>query len=162
VELFAGTVGANIARLQTPDPEAVIRAAQLARAHDLILRLPDGYDTDIGEGGQLLSAGQRQRVALARALYGNPRLLILDEPNANLDEEGDAALAAALAELKTRRVTVIVVTHRRGLISRLDRLAMLRNGKIEAFGATEAVLARLAEAPRVLAFPGAEPRQVTA
>lgn len=162
VELFAGSVGANIARLQTPDPEAVIRAAQLARAHDLILRLPDGYDTDIGEGGQLLSAGQRQRVALARALYGNPRLLILDEPNANLDEEGDAALAAALAELKTRRVTVIVVTHRRGLISRLDRLAMLRNGKIEAFGATEAVLARLAEAPRVLAFPGAEPRQVTA
>jgi len=162
VELFAGTVAENIARLQTPDSEAVIRAAQLAHAHDLILRLPDGYDTNIGEGGCLLSAGQRQRVALARALYGNPRLLILDEPNANLDEEGDAALAAALADLKTRGVTVVVVTHRRQLITRLDRIAVLRNGKIEALGPAASVLARLAETPRVLPFPASETRQVTA
>lgn len=155
VELFAGTIAANIARLQKPDPEAVMRAAKLARAHELILGLPDGYDTEIGEGGCLLSGGQRQRIALARALYGEPRLLVLDEPNANLDEEGDAALAAALVELKARGVTVVVVTHRRALTSRLDRIAVLRNGKIEAFGHTASVLSRLGETPRVVAFPAA-------
>jgi len=142
VELFAGTVGANIARLQQPDSQAVLRAAQRARAHELILRLPQGYDTDIGEGGCRLSAGQRQRIALARALYGDPRLLVLDEPNANLDAEGDAALAAALGELKAEGVTVIVVTHRQ-LVHKLDRIAILRNGKIEAFGHTATVLPRL-------------------
>ena len=142
VELFAGTVGANIARLQQPDSQAVLRAAQRARAHELILRLPQGYDTDIGEGGCRLSAGQRQRIALARALYGDPRLLVLDEPNANLDAEGDAALAAALGELKADGVTVIVVTHRQ-LVHKLDRIAILRNGKIEAFGHTATVLPRL-------------------
>jgi len=142
VELFAGSVAGNIARLQQPDSEAVVRAAQRARAHELILRLPEGYDTDIGEGGCRLSAGQRQRIALARALYGDPRLLVLDEPNANLDEEGDAALAAALVELKADGVTVIVVTHRQ-LVHKLDRIAILRNGKIEAFGHTASVLPRL-------------------
>jgi PrtD family type I secretion system ABC transporter len=167
VELFAGTVAANIARLQQPDPEAVIRAARLAQAHDLILQLPDGYDTDIGEGGGRLSGGQRQRIALARALYGDPRLLVLDEPNANLDEEGDAALAAVLAELKTRGVTVVVVTHRRSLTSRLDRIAVLRDGKIESFGHTATVLARFANASgadsaRVVAFPAAESLPVSA
>ena len=156
VELFGGTIGENIARLQTPDPEAVIRAAKLAQAHELILQLPDGYDTEIGEGGCLLSGGQRQRIALARALYGDPRLLVLDEPNANLDDEGDAALAAALAEIKTRGVTVIVVSHRRGLIAKLDRIAVLRNGKIEAFGPSSLMLGR------VVAFPPADARQVTA
>ena len=159
VELFDGSISSNIARLQTPDPQAVIRAAQSAHAHDLILRLPDGYDTHIGEGGCLLSAGQRQRIALARALYGAPRLVILDEPNANLDDEGDAALAAALVELKARGATVIVVTHRRSLISRVDRIAILRDGKIETFGPSATVLARLAEAARVLPFPAAQPRQ---
>jgi PrtD family type I secretion system ABC transporter len=153
VELFAGTVAANIARLQKPDPEAVLHAARLARAHDLILDLPDGYDTEIGEGGCLLSGGQRQRIALARALYGEPRLLVLDEPNANLDEDGDAALASALVELKARGVTVIVVTHRRSLTSRLDRIAVLRNGKIETFGHTASVLSRLGDTPKVVAFP---------
>jgi PrtD family type I secretion system ABC transporter len=155
VELFAGTVAANIARLQKPDPDAVLRAAALARAHELILGLPEGYDTEIGEGGCLLSGGQRQRIALARALYGEPRLLVLDEPNANLDEEGDAALAAALVELKSRGVTVVVVTHRRALTSRLDRIAVLRNGKIEAYGHAASVLTRLGDTPRVLAFPAA-------
>lgn len=162
VELFAGSISANIARLQKPDAEAVIRAAKLAHAHDLILRLPDGYDTEIGEGGCFLSGGQRQRIALARALYGDPRFVVLDEPNANLDEEGDAALAATLAELKTRGVTVVVVTHRRSLTSRLDRIAVLQNGKIETFGYTAQVLARLAETPKVVAFPANDARQVSA
>jgi len=162
VELFGGSVTANIARLQSPDPEAVIRAARLAQAHDLILRLPDGYDTEIGEGGCLLSGGQRQRIALARALYGDPRLLVLDEPNSNLDEEGDAALAAALTEIKARGVTVVIVSHRRNLISRLDRLAILRNGRIEAFGPAQLVLARLAENPKVLPFHAPEALPVSA
>jgi PrtD family type I secretion system ABC transporter len=161
VELFAGSIGANIARLQKPDPEAVVRAARLAQAHDLILRFPDGYDTEIGEGGCLLSGGQRQRIALARALYGNPRLLVLDEPNANLDEEGDAALTASLAELKQLGTTVVVVSHRRSLIARLDRIAILRNGKIEAFGPSSLVLGRVGEGSKVLPFP-AEPQQVSA
>ncbi len=162
VELFAGSISANIARLQKPDAQAVIRAAKLAHAHDLILRLPDGYDTEIGEGGCFLSGGQKQRIALARALYGDPRFVVLDEPNANLDEEGDAALAATLAELKTRGVTVVVVTHRRSLTSRLDRIAVLQNGKIETFGYTAQVLARLAETPKVVAFPAHDARQVSA
>lgn len=160
VELFAGTIGANISRLQQPDADAVIRAAQLAQAHELILGLPDGYDTDIGENGCLLSGGQRQRIALARALYGDPRLLILDEPNANLDEAGDAALASALTAVKARGTTVVVVSHRRGLIAQLDRIAMLRNGKLEAFGPASLVLGKLGENPKVLPF--AQPSQVTA
>lgn len=160
VELFAGSVAANIARLQKPDPEAVIRAAQLAQAHELIQRLPEGYDTDIGEGGCLLSGGQRQRIALARALYGEPRLLVLDEPNANLDEEGDDALAAALTSLKARGITVVVVSHRRRLISQLDRIAILRNGKLEAFGPSSLVLGKLGDGARVVPF--AAPAQVSA
>lgn len=162
VELFSGSVAANIARLQQPDPEAVIRAARLAQAHELILQLPQGYDTEIGEGGCFLSGGQRQRIALARALYGEPRLLFLDEPNANLDEEGDQALAAALTELKARGVTVIAVSHRRSLASRMDRVAVLQDGKIQTFGYSAAVLARLAESPKVVAFPAGEPKQVNA
>jgi ABC-type protease/lipase transport system fused ATPase/permease subunit len=162
VELFAGSIAANIARLQQPDAQAVVRAAQLARAHELILRLPDGYETEIGEGGCLLSGGQRQRIALARALYGDPRLLILDEPNANLDEEGDEALCAALAELKSRGVTVVLVGHRRRVMNHLDKLAVLRNGAIEAIGPTATILARLRGAHVVLPFPNAEPMQVQA
>ena len=164
VGLFAGSVAANIARLTTPDSAAVIRAAELAQAHDMILRLPEGYDTDIGEGGCRLSAGQRQRIALARALYGDPRLVILDEPNANLDDEGDTALCAALRALKERGVTVILVGHRRSVMNQLDRIAVLRNGKIEAFGAAQSVLTRLRDGAKVLPFPAApaavEPLQV--
>ncbi len=162
VELFSGTVAANIARLQKPDAQAVIRAARLAHAHELILRLPDGYETDIGEAGCLLSGGQRQRIALARALYGDPRLLILDEPNANLDEEGDQALCASLAELKARGVTVVLVGHRRRVMANLDKIAVLRNGGLEAFGAAPTILARLRDGAKVLPFPTTETLQAKA
>jgi ABC-type protease/lipase transport system fused ATPase/permease subunit len=160
VELFSGTVGENIARLgSTAGADAAersVRAAQLALAHEMILKLPDGYDTQIGDGGAILSGGQRQRIALARALYGDPRLLVLDEPNANLDTVGEAALVAALGELKARGVTVIMVTHSTTLMAALDKLALVKSGSLEMFGPSAAVLARLrspTEKQRVVAFP---------
>jgi PrtD family type I secretion system ABC transporter len=153
VALFAGTVAANIARLGCSDGDAVVAAARLAHAHEMILRLPAGYDTDIGEGGAVLSGGQRQRIALARALYGDPRLVVLDEPNANLDGEGETALAATLRALATRGVTVVVVGHRPALMARLDKLAVLKDGTLEAFGSTAAVLARLRTVPAPAARP---------
>jgi PrtD family type I secretion system ABC transporter len=143
VALVGGTVAENIARLGPVDSVRVVAAARLAHAHDLILRLPQGYETEIGEAGAVLSGGQRQRIALARALYGEPRLVVLDEPNANLDAEGDAALQAALRELKARRVTVIMAGHRPALMSQLDKLAVLNAGVLEAFGPAAAVVSRL-------------------
>jgi PrtD family type I secretion system ABC transporter len=143
VELFAGSVAQNIARLGPVDSARVVEAARLARAHEMILRLPEGYDTQIGEAGAVLSGGQRQRVALARALYGDPRLVVLDEPNASLDAEGETALMDALAELKARGATVVVVGHRRKLMSQLDKLAVLKDGALEAFGPTALILPRL-------------------
>ncbi len=140
VELFPGTVAQNIARLGEVDDEHVVAAAKLAHAHDMILRLPSGYDTAIGDAGAMLSGGQRQRIALARALHGLPRLVVLDEPNANLDAEGEAALAAALRELKQRGTTVVVVSHRPALMSQLDKIAVLRDGVLEAFGPVADVL----------------------
>jgi PrtD family type I secretion system ABC transporter len=143
VELFSGTVAENIARLAVVDSERVVEAARLAHAHQMILRLPDGYDTQIGEAGAVLSGGQRQRIALARALYGNPQLVVLDEPNANLDAQGEAALTAVLKELKARGVTTILVGHRPAMMSQLDKLAALRDGALEAFGPAAKVLGRL-------------------
>lgn len=140
VELFAGSVSQNIARLGDLDSAAVINAAQRANAHELILRLPQGYDTPIGEGGTALSAGQRQRVALARALYHDPRLLVLDEPNSNLDSDGEVALSEALRGLKLDGVTMIVVTHRPALLAVVDKVLLLRNGIVEKFGALSEVL----------------------
>ena len=143
VELFAGTVAQNIARLGKVDSARVVEAAQLAHVHEMILELPDGYETEIGEGGAALSGGQRQRIALARALYGTPRLVVLDEPNANLDAEGERALAATLAKLESRGVTVVMVGHRPAMMAALDKLAVLNNGTLEAFGPSSAVLSRL-------------------
>ena len=151
VELFAGTVADNIARLGERDDARVVEAARLAHAHEMILRLPQGYDTRLGEAGSTLSGGQRQRIALARALYGAPRLVILDEPNANLDADGEAALAAALQELKRAGSTVIVVSHRPTLMSQLDKLAVLRDGALEAFGPASSVSTRLRPVARTSA-----------
>jgi PrtD family type I secretion system ABC transporter len=134
VELFAGTVAENIARLGQPDAAEVIRAAQRAQVHELILRLPKGYDTEIGEGGQVLSPGQRQRIGLARALYGAPRLVVLDEPNANLDHDGDRALVQAMQAMKADGVTLVVIAHRPSLLQGVDKILVLRDGAVERFG----------------------------
>lgn len=143
VELFAGSVADNIARLGSVDHACVVKAAQLAGAHDVILRLPNGYDTPIGDGGMALSGGMRQRVGLARALYGDPRLVILDEPNSNLDEEGERALAQAMARMRASRCTVIVVTHRSQLIAHVDKLLVMSLGTVIAFGDRDDVVARM-------------------
>ncbi len=140
VELFAGTVSENIARLGEIDSQAVINAAMRANAHDMILRLPHGYDTPIGDSGAFLSAGQRQRVALARALYGSPRLVVLDEPNSNLDSEGETALIDAIRSLKDEGVTTIVVTHRTPILAAMDKVILLRDGMIEKQGALSDIL----------------------
>jgi ATP-binding cassette, subfamily C, type I secretion system permease/ATPase len=150
VELFAGTIAENIARLGPVDSQRVVRAAQLAHAHDMIVRMPNGYDSEVGSGAAMLSGGQRQRIALARALYGEPRLVVLDEPNANLDAEGERALADTLAGLKSGGVTVVMVGHRSALMSQLDKIAVLREGALDAFGPSDAVLSRLGSVVRPL------------
>jgi ABC-type protease/lipase transport system fused ATPase/permease subunit len=128
---------------QVPDSQAVLEAAWLAGAHEMILRLPEGYETRLEEGGFPLSGGQRQRVGLARALYGNPRLLVLDEPNANLDGPGEAALTGAIGRLKRDGVTIVIVTHRPQLLQQADKVLVLEDGAVARFGPKEAVLATL-------------------
>jgi ABC-type protease/lipase transport system fused ATPase/permease subunit len=149
VELFAGSVAHNIAHLGPVDSERVIQAAQRAGVHEMILRLPQAYDTELGDGGSQLSGGQRQRIALARALYGRPRLVVLDEPNAHLDSEGEDALGRALDWLKQDGAAVVLVSHRPALMRHADRLAVLRDGALEMIGPREQVLARLQAPPSV-------------
>jgi ATP-binding cassette subfamily C protein len=144
VELFAGTVAQNIARFEAePDAAAVIKAAEEAGVHELILRLPDGYETQIGEGGASLSAGQRQRVALARALYRDPFLLVLDEPNSNLDGEGEQALTRAILSVRQRGGVVIVVAHRPSALAGVDMVLAMGDGRVQAFGPRDEVLAKV-------------------
>ena len=143
IELFAGSIADNIARLEDPDPDQVIAAAKLAGLHEIILLMPNGYDTQIGEGGAILSGGQRQRIGFARALYGNPRIVVLDEPNASLDTAGELALANAMAHLKQAEVTTITITHNPNFINNVNMLLVMQNGGVAAFGPREWVMDQL-------------------
>jgi ATP-binding cassette subfamily C exporter for protease/lipase len=143
IELFEGSVAENIARFGPIDSERVIAAARSAGLHEMILRFPKGYDTPMGEAGGTLSGGQRQRIALARAVYGDPALVVLDEPNANLDDAGEIALARAVQQLKAAGSTVILVSHRQGVIALADRLLILNEGRVQAEGPRDAVIAAL-------------------
>jgi ATP-binding cassette subfamily C protein len=148
VELFPGTVAENIARMASePESAEVLRAAQMAGAHDMILRLPSGYDTKIGDGGDGLSIGQQQRIAIARALYGDPFLVLLDEPSASLDGEGEAALQSAIKQLKLRRAIVIQVVHRRSALELCDKVLVLLSGQQRDFGPRDEVLRRMSAPP---------------
>jgi len=148
VELFEGSVFENISRFTEGDPEAVIQAAQKAGVHQLILGLEQGYDTNIGPNGCVLSGGQRQRIGLARALYGSPTLVVLDEPNSNLDAEGEEALRQALLGLKQQDVTTVVIAHRPSVINVVDKVLILKNGMIENYGPKEEVLSQVTRAVR--------------
>lgn len=146
IELFAGSISENIARFGDVDSEKVIAAAQTAGVHDMILRLPQGYDTHIGDAGAGLSGGQKQRIGLARALYDDPSLLVLDEPNSNLDDVGEVALTQAVLKLRQAGKTVILISHRPNIIRVTNKLLMLRDGLVAAFGPTEDVLKAMAKA----------------
>ncbi|NTW53174.1 MAG: type I secretion system permease/ATPase [Chlorobaculum sp.] len=140
IELFDGTIAENISRFGQTDPAQVIEAAQRTGIHEAILRFPNGYNSQIGEAGALLSGGQRQRVGLARAMYGNPSVLVLDEPNSNLDDAGERALAQAVGQLKASGKTVFLITHRLNILGAADRVLALRDGRIEHFGPRDGVL----------------------
>jgi ATP-binding cassette subfamily C protein len=159
IEMFAGTVAENIARFSASDDAAIIAAARAAGCHEMIQALPAGYNTQIGEGGAALSGGQRQRIGLARALYREPRLLVLDEPNSNLDAAGEEALVTAVQGLQMRRTTTIIVTHKLNLLSLADRVLILDGGSVQAFGPRDAVLSRLI-GPKLL--PNSTPETVPA
>lgn len=162
VELFSGTVAQNINRFQDDiNPEAVIAASELAGCHEVIQSMADGYNTQIGEGGQALSGGQRQRVALARALYGNPSLVVLDEPNSNLDSAGEEALTTAIQALKARGTTVVLVTHKVNILAIADRILVMAGGTVQGYGPRDEILGKLM-GPRVVAPAAAAPVAPTA
>ena len=163
IELLDGTVAENIARFE-PDapPEAVIAAAQTAGVHDMIVRLPNGYDTRLGEGGGGLSAGQRQRVALARALYRDPFLVVLDEPNSNLDKDGDAALDLAIGSVRKRGGIVVVIAHRPEALAGVDHILLMTPGQPPLFGTKDEIHRKLAQAQPVATKPGQSPAQAPA
>ncbi len=145
VELFNGTLSENIARMGDVDPDKVVEAAKLAQVHEMILKLPKGYDSRIEEGAAILSGGQKQRIGLARALYGSPKFLILDEPNSNLDEAGDKALHECLAALQQSKVTVIIVSHKPGILATVNKVLVLQEGRMQIFGPREAVFNKLSQ-----------------
>ncbi len=142
IELFDATVRENIARMNEGDPDSVVAAAKLANAHEMITRLPQGYDTVIGERGALLSGGQRQRIGLARAVYGDPAFVVLDEPEANLDDDGQAALVNTIRTLKERGVTLVVIAHRPNTIRNVDEILVLKEGAVQMLGSREEVIAK--------------------
>ena len=143
IELFNGTVAENIARFGPVNSDKVVDAARLAGVHDMILHFPGGYDTPIGEGGSVLSGGQRQRIGIARALYDMPSFIVLDEPNSNLDDVGEAALVGTVQALKQAGKTVVVITHRMSVLQAVDKLMLLRDGMVQMFGERDAVLQAL-------------------
>lgn len=153
VELFNGTVAENIARFGAIDSDKVVDAARMAGVHEMILHFPNGYDTPIGEGGSVLSGGQRQRIGIARAIYGMPPFIVLDEPNSNLDDVGEAALVATVQALKQAGRTVVVITHRMSVLQAVDKLLLMRDGMVQAFGERDAVLQALAQARNLQAQP---------
>ncbi len=157
IELFEGTISENIARFGEIDPEKVVEAAKMADVHDLILRLPEGFDTMIGATGGNLSGGQRQRIGLARALYGNPALVVLDEPNSNLDEQGESALEKALIKLKQKQCTVIIITHRNNVLSKVDKLLILQDGNLAVYGPRDQVISYIQKQQQQAAMPAAQP-----
>ena len=143
VELFSGTVRENISRMREASSDEIVSTAALAGVHELILHLPEGYETQIGPYGATLSGGQRQRIGLARALFGNPRVIVLDEPNANLDHDGEVALLKALKTMKQRGATIVLVAHRPSMVSFVDKLLLLRDGQVEMFGPRDQVAENL-------------------
>lgn len=146
VELFDGTLAENIARFGDLDRSKVKEAATAVGLHDYITSLPQGYDSPVGSDGAMLSGGQRQRVGLARAIYGAPVFVVLDEPNSSLDEAGDAALASAIAELKARGTTFVVMTHRTSVFAVADKMLVLSDGQMQAFGPIKDVIAAINKA----------------
>ena len=148
IELFDGTIADNICRFSNPVPEKIVDAAKMAGVHDMILRLPKGYDTEIGGGGGMLSGGQRQRIGLARAVYGNPKLLVLDEPNSNLDDAGEKELVEALLRIKAAGCTVIVITHRTMVLQCVDKILVMKEGAAVSFGPRDQVLSNLIGKPQ--------------
>ena len=143
VELFEGSISENISRFEEVNPEEVVEAAKIAGVHDMILRLPQGYDTIVGTGGATLSGGQRQRIGLARALYRKPPLIVLDEPNSNLDDEGEQALVNAIGVMKQNNSTIILITHRPSILSAVDSIAVLAQGTLAMYGSKEEVMKSL-------------------
>ena len=154
IELFEGTISQNIARFSEVDAEKVVEAAKRAGVHEMILRLEDGYDTKIGAAGASLSGGQRQRIGFARAIYDDPVLVVLDEPNSNLDDQGEIALVEAIKSLKSLETTIVLITHRPSILQVTNKLAIVKDGMLEAYGDTSEILAKAAEAAKA-----AQPQQ---
>lgn len=159
VELFDGTVMKNISRMRDADPDLVFEAARLAGCHEMILRLPMGYDTEIGDGGQHLSGGQRQLIGLARAMFGNPKFIVLDEPNSNLDGDAEAALLRALHELRRRSITVVLVSHRPVLVQGVEKVLLMRDGAVEMFGPRAEVMKKIMKPAQPTPIPAPAQQQ---
>ena len=143
VELFDGSIAENISRFTDLEPALVVEAAQKAGVHDVIVHLEEGYDTQIGPGGKALSGGERQRIALARALYGSPKIIVLDEPNASLDSDGEKALTRAIQTLKVDGCSVIVISHRPAILSQVDQIMVLKDGTLIKYGPRDQILKEL-------------------